>query len=208
MKDILFKTKPRLILFGGFVSGFFFFLILALFCLQVSNGKHQIMGYCFAGIFTFSSIVVLYQLFKLQVLKIHKTGIVIEKYLLPKRRNLKLEEIKSIKQSEEKIRFYSGINMFENGFLFYNNKTIITLKDSEKFELISVSEMDFYEFEKLFFKLKRGEGKIKKPIKHFSLFSYLLENGGSILLILFINILNIGLLSEIIKKTVANTVYN
>jgi hypothetical protein len=206
MKDILFKTKPRLILVGGFVSGFFFFFIMALFCLQVSNGEHQIIGYCFAGIFTLLSIVVLYQLFKLQILKIYKTGIVIEKYLLPKRRNLKLEEIKSIKQSEEKIRFYSGTNMFEKGFLFYNNKTIITLKDSEKFELISVSEMDFYEFEKLYFKLKRGEGKIKKPKRHFSLFSYLLENGGSILLILFINILNIGLLNEIIKKTVANTV--
>jgi len=161
MKDILFKTKPRLILVGGFVSGFFFFFIMALFCLQVSNGEHQIIGYCFAGIFTLLSIVVLYQLFKLQILKIYKTGIVIEKYLLPKRRNLKLEEIKSIKQSEEKIRFYSGTNMFEKGFLFYNNKTIITLKDSEKFELISVSEMDFYEFEKLYFKLKRGEGKIK-----------------------------------------------
>jgi hypothetical protein len=126
MKDILFKTKPRLILFGGFISGFFFFLIMALFCLQISNGEHQIIGYCFAGIFTFLSIVVLYQLFKLQILKIYKTGIIIEKYLLPKRRNLKLEEVKSMKQSEEKLRFYSGTNMFEKGFLFYNHKTVLS----------------------------------------------------------------------------------
>jgi hypothetical protein len=93
--------------------------------------------------------------------------------------------------------------MFEKGFLLSNYKTVISLKNSKKIELISLSETDFYEVEKLFFKLKRGEGKIKKPKKQFYLFSYLLENGGTILLILFINILNIGLLSEIIKKTVA-----
>jgi hypothetical protein len=206
MKDILFKTKPRLFLFGGLISGFFFFLIMALFCLQVSNGEHQIIGYCFAGIFALFSIIILYQLFKIRILKISRNGITVKKYLLPQKTNLKFEEIKTIKQTEKKTRIYTGVNMFEKGFLLSNYKTIISLKNSEKFELISLSKTDFYEVEKLFFKLKRGEGKIKKPKTQFFIFNYLLENGGTILLILFINILNIGLLSEIIKKTVANTV--
>ena len=198
MNDILFKTKPRLFLFGIFVSGFF--LIMSLFCFQLSNGEHQIIGYSFAGIFALFSILILYQLFKIRILKISRNGIIIKKYLLPQKTNLKFEEIKTIKQTEEKTRIYPGVNMFEKGFLLSNYKTVISLKNSKKNELISLSETDFYEVEKLFFKLKRGEGKIKKPKKQFYLFSYLLENGGTILLILIINILNIGLLSKIIKK--------
>ena len=100
MKDILFKTKPRLFLFGVLVSGFFFFLIMALFCLQVSNGKHQIISYCFAGIFALFSIIILYQLFKIRILKISRNGITVKKYLLPQKTNLKFEEIKTIKQTE------------------------------------------------------------------------------------------------------------
>jgi hypothetical protein len=206
MNDILFKTKPRLFLFGIFVSGFFFFLIMSLFCFQLSNGGHQIIGYSFAGIFALFSILILYQLFKIRILKISRNGIIIKKYLLPQKTNLKFEEIKTIKQNEEKTRIYPGVNMFEKGFMLSNYKTIISLKNSENIELISLSETDFYEIENLFFKLKRGEGKIKKSKRQFYLFNYLLENGGTILLILFINILNIGLLIEIIKKTVANTV--
>lgn len=205
MNEILYKTNPRLILSGGLFSGFFFFLVMTLFCIQVSNGENRIIGYCFASIFTLFSILCLYKLSKIRILKIYESGIEIKKYLLPQKRNLKFEEIKTIKQTEEKTRIYPGVNMFEKGFLLFNYKTIISLKKSEKIELMSLSEIDFYEVEKLFFKLKRGEGKIKKPKKQFSLFVFLLENIGTLIFIIIINVLSIGLLMEILKKQLLTT---
>jgi len=201
MNEILFKTNPRLILSGGLFSGFFFFFVMTLFCLQFSNGENKIIAYIFTSIFALFSISSLYQLFKIRILKISKNGIIIKKYLLPQKRNLKFEDIKTIKQSEEKIRFYPGVNMFEKGFLLSNYKTIILLKNSEKIELTSLSETNFYEFEKLYFKLKRGEGKIKKPDKKLSMFMYLFENIGTIIFITLTNILSFGLLNEIIKNS-------
>ena len=150
-----------------------------------SNGENKIIAYIFTSIFALFSISSLYQLFKIRILKISKNGIIIKKYLLPQKRNLKFEDIKTIKQSEEKIRFYPGVNMFEKGFLLSNYKTIISLKNSEKIELTSLSETNFYEFEKLYFKLKRGEGKIKKTDKKLSMFMYLFENIGTIIFVLF-----------------------
>ncbi|MGJ8762249.1 MAG: hypothetical protein ACSHXA_17030 [Polaribacter sp.] len=201
MNEILYKTKPRLILSGGLFSGFFFSFVFILFCIQVSTGENKIIGYSFASIFALFSILCLYQLIKIRILKISENGIEIKKYLLPHKRNLKFEEIKTIKQTEEKTRIYPGVNMFEKGYLLFNYKTKISLKNSEKIELMSLSETDFYEVEKLFFKLKRGEGKIKKPEKQFSLFLFIFENIGTLIFIIIINILSIGLLIEIIKNS-------
>lgn len=201
MNEILYKTKPRLILSGGLFSGFFFSFVFTLFCIQISTGETKIIGYCFVAIFALFSILCLYQLIKIRILKISENGIEIKKYLLPQKANLKFEEIKTIKQTEEKKRIYPGVNMFEKGFLLYNYKTTISLKNLEKIELMSLSETDFYEVEKLFFKLKRGEGKIKKLENKFSLTLFLLENIGTLIFIIIINILSIGLLIEIIKNS-------
>jgi hypothetical protein len=199
MNEILYKTKPRLILSGGLFSGFFFSFVFTLFCIQVSTGENKIIGYCIAVIFALFSILCLYQLIKIRILKISENGIEIKKYLLPQKANLKFEEIKTIKQTEEKSKIYAG--SIKHGFDVYNYKTTITLKNSEKIELMSLSETDFYEFEKLFFKLKRGEGKIKKPEKKLSMFMYLFENIGTIIFITLMNILSFGLLNEIIKNS-------
>ena len=172
-----------------------------LFCLQVSTRENKIVGYLFVAIFSLFSILCLYQLIKIRILKISKNGIEIKKYLLPQKRNLKFEEIKTIKQSEVKTRIYPGVNMFEKGYLLYNYKTTISLKNSENIELMSLSETDFYEVEKLFFKLKRKEGKIRKIENKFSLTLFILENIGTLIFIIIINILSIGLLVEIIKNS-------
>ncbi len=203
MNEILYKTKPRLILSGGLFSGFFFFFVFILFCIQVSTGENKIIGYLFALIFALFSILCLYKLINIRILKISKNGIEIKKYLLPQKSILKFEKIKTIKQTEKKSKIYT--DSIKNGFWLYNYKTTITLKNSEKIELMSLSETDFYEIEKLFFKLKRGEGKIKKSENKLNLLIFILENIGTLVFIIIINVLSIGLFIEILKKQLLTT---
>lgn len=198
MNEILYKTKPRLILSGGLFSGFFFNFVFTLFCIQVSTGENKIIGYCFAVIFALFSILCLYQLIKIRILKISENGIEVKKFLLPQKTTLKFEEIKTIKQTGKKSKIYTG--NIKYGIWLYNYKTIITLKNSEKIELMSLSKSDFYEIEKLFFKLERGEGKIKKPKNKLNLFSFILENIGTLIFIIVINVLSIGLFIEVLKR--------
>jgi hypothetical protein len=199
MNEILFKTNPRLILVGTFFSGFLLFLLLSLLCLQTVNGEYANLGYLFFGIFVIFSVACLYYLFKVKILIITKSELIIRNFLLPKKRQIKLEEIKYIKQKKELVKFYLGIHMFEKASLLNNYKTNLELKNGEKIELISVTSFEFSELEKFFFKLKRSEGKIKKPKKNFSL--YILENSGAIIGLFFLNLLNIGLLYGIIKNS-------
>ena len=199
MNEILFKTNPRLIIIGTFFTGFLFFLLISLLSLQTANGEYAYLSYLFFGIFVFFSGACFFYLFKVKILIITKSELIIKTYLLPKKRRIELEELKYIRQKKELIKFYLGVLMFEKASLFNNYKTNIELKNGEKIELTSVTPLQFSELEKLYFKLKRGEGKIKIPKKHFAL--YILENGLAMIGLFFTNLLNIGLLYGIIKNS-------
>ncbi len=198
MNDVLFKTNPRLIIIGTFFTGFIFFLLIALLALQKANGEYAIFGYSFFGLFTVLAFFCFYYLLKVKILIMKKKEIIVEDFLLPKKRQIKLEEIKNIKQKEELIKFYLGTNIFKKPSLFVNYKTNLELMNGEKIELISVTPLQFISLEKIFFKLKMGKENIKRQRQEFTL--YILENGLAIIGLFFLNLLNIALFYGIISS--------
>ena len=199
MNDILYKTSPRLSIIGTFATGFIFNLLMAILSLQGAKGENSIWGYLFFAIFLVWSIAFLYYLVKIKILIITKSELIIKNYLFPKKRAVKLEEIKKIKQKVELSKLYFSDRFSASPYKFRNCKTNLELKSGETYELISVTEFEFSNLKELLVKIKRGEGKIKKPEKHFVL--YLLENGLATIGFFIANLLNLGLMYALIQNS-------
>jgi hypothetical protein len=116
--------------------------------------------------------------------------VIIAHLLLPIEQTLNLTEIRNMEQTTKEIKALYGAS-WKPSYFYTDVTTYINLVDNTKIKLNSIGQIDFVEFNKIYTKLKRGEGKIKEPKKFFLL--YLFDNLDGLLWIILLLILTIGL---------------
>jgi hypothetical protein len=102
-----------------------------------------------------------------------------------------------MEQTTKEVKTVYG-DSWKSSYIYTDIKTSIDLADNRLIKLNSVGPNDFDEFYKTFNKLRRGEGKIKVPKRHF--FLYMVDNVDGLLWVVLLLILTTGLCYGIFTK--------
>ncbi len=155
---IQYKTTPWLFLITMPILGGVFFGLFSVLILTSSVAKYTLFEYILSIIFIIPSFIAIYYLLKIRIIYLTDKELVVKNLFLPYYIKFNYSEVRGMKQITERSFFY--LDSFTKTHTTIV-RTIIELNDGSKIKLLSVIGFDFADLEKAFFKLKRGEGRVK-----------------------------------------------
>ena len=197
MNKTIYKTQPRLFITSMTLLGFVFFGLLLLLTNSYVKDNNGVIVISIMVIFSGFSITSLFYFFSIKTLKLTTNNFEISCFLIPLRTKYSLDEIMSISQSKKEISAVYGVSWTAR-YIYTEITTIIKLTDKSIIKLNSVSQLDFEKFNKVYTKLKRGEGKIKTQKRN--LLIYILDNIDGLIWVILLIIMTAGLIYGLLTK--------
>ncbi len=197
MNDLVHRTYPRLLTTGTLLILSLFFLGLTILILSDSNNyENTIFNIFLITLFSVTTAILLYHLFKTKTIYISKSQLIISNFFFPHKHSYDLAEINTIRQSKKTTTHYlpdSSLPIDKSDtYTISMFKTIIETTNKKQIIIKSIGKEEFNLLYKVFTKRKRAEGTVKKVKSR--LFLYLIDNIGGLFLIIGLSFLSIGLL--------------
>jgi len=197
MAEVLYKSSPKLFIIAiTFLGAFFFALLSWLVWSQYIIAKGN-MALFFFLLFLAVSLAFFYLFITVKRVKLTADSLIISYFLLPFKDSFLFSEVKSVSQNSKKIEALVG-SSWQMATIFVNVTTTFNFTNGKQVKLNSIGELDFNNFQTIYNKLKRQEGKIKKP-KWNAIF-YLVDNISGIFWLVLLVVLTCGLAFALIAK--------
>ena len=204
MSNLIHRTYPRLLTAGtlGLLSIFSLGLTLIITS-QTIYSEITTLSIIYMVLTSLTTCVLLYYLYKIKVVYVSKSQLIVSHFFFPKKQFFDLSEIRTIRQSKKTTTHYLGINdspfdLKSDRYKINWYKTLIETNDKRQITLNHLGEMEFDLMFKVFSKRKRGEGKVKKAKGRLVL--YLIDNLGGLILNLLLIFLLGGLFISLVEK--------
>jgi hypothetical protein len=204
MSNLIHRTYPRLLTAGTLCLLSIFSLGLTFIIIsQTINSEITTLSILYMVLASLTTCVLLYYLYKIKVVFVSKSQIIVSHFFFPKKQFFDLSEIRTIRQSKKTTTHYLGVNdspfdIKSDSYKINWYKTLIETNDKRKIILNHLGEMEFDLLLKVFSKRKRGEGKVKKVKGR--LVIYLIDNLGGLFFNLLLIFLLGGLLISLVEK--------
>ena len=186
MGKIVYRTFPRLFTLSTSLFGSIFFALIDYLIWKDSNNNPSLIIVILFIFFLILSFVSFYFFITLRILNLTDAGIQIAYFFFPVKKIFLFSEIKTISQKVSEVD-----NSNSRGSYSYTTiTTTIDFHNGKKIKISTLSQSDYQEILKGFYKLKGG-GYYMPSKKNFIL--YLLENISDIIWTIFFLIITIGL---------------
>ncbi|SEP45992.1 hypothetical protein [Mucilaginibacter sp. OK283] len=197
MAEVLYKSSPKLFIISVTFLGAALFALLSWLAWSqyvIAKGK---MALFFFLLFLAVSLVFFYLFITVKRVKLTADSLIISYFLLPFKNSFSFSEVKSVSQNSKKIEALVGSSR-QMATIFVNVTTTFNFTDGRQIKLNSIGELDFDIFVVVFNKLKRKEGKVRKP--KWDGILYLIDNFSGISWLILLVVLICGLSYALITK--------